>query len=161
VAVGDLNKDGKLDLVVAGQTSYLTTYISPYGGTFYETFNFGYANVLIGDGKGGFTAEDPHRLSTAEPGPIQVADFNKDGNPDMAVADQDLNSVAVLLGDGSGGLGIEADYATSAYASSLAVGDVNGDGKLDLVTPDGAGNSVGVLLGNGNGTFQAVKYTPV
>ena len=161
VAVGDLNKDGKLDLVVTGQTSYTTTYFGPYG-TYYNTVDTGYVNVLIGDGSGGFTGGSPQQLNSTAPDSVQVGNFGN-GNLDVAIANPDLNSVAVLLGNGDGTLGAETDYAVGSGQVSLAVGDVNGDGKLDLVTANGNDATVSVLLGNGdaNATFQTAKTTTV
>ena len=157
VAVGDLNKDGKLDLVVTGQTSYTTTYFGPYG-TYYNTVDTGYVNVLIGDGSGGFTGGSPQQLNSTAPDSVQVGNFGN-GNLDVAIANPDLNSVGVLLGNGDGTLGTETDYAVGSGPVSLAVGDVNGDGKPDLVTANANDDSVSVLLGNGdaNGTFQAAR----
>src|SRR5262249_20112956 len=69
VVVGDLNKDGKLDLVATGQTSDTTTYYGYYGGKYYNTFYQDYANVLLGDGSGGFTPGDAHALGSGPRGP--------------------------------------------------------------------------------------------
>jgi hypothetical protein len=159
VAVGDLNKDGKLDLVVTGQTSY-TTFYSGYYGTYSTTVYKGYVNVLLGNGSGGFTAGTPQQLNTSDPTSVQVGDLGN-GNPDVVTANPDLNSVGVLLGNGNGALGAETDYAVGAGPVSVAVGDINGDGKPDLVTANVNDNTVSVLLGNGNGTFQAAKPSPV
>jgi hypothetical protein len=165
VAVGDLNKDGKLDLVVTGQTSYSQQYyiIGGYGGSYgpyYRTVNQGYANVLIGDGSGGFTAGTPQALNTASPTSVKVADLGN-GNPDVVTDNPDVNLVGVLLGNGDGTLGTETDYAVGSGPQSVAVGDINGDGKLDLVTANVYGDSVSVLPGNGDGTFQAAKTSTV
>jgi hypothetical protein len=159
VAVGDLNKDGKLDLVVTGQTSYTTAYFGYYG-TYYSTVYKGYANVLLGNGSGGFTAGTPQALNSSDPTSVQVGNLGN-GNPDVVTANPDLNSVGVLLGNGAGALGAETDYAVGSGPVSLAVGDVNGDGKPDLVTANVNDNTVSVLLGNGSGTFQAAKTSPV
>src|SRR5262249_50856567 len=64
VVVGDLNKDGKLDLVATGQTSDTTTYYGYYGGKYNTPFYQNNANGLLGDGGGGFTAGDAHALGS-------------------------------------------------------------------------------------------------
>jgi hypothetical protein len=92
---------------------------------------------------------------------VQVGDLNADGKPDVAIANADLSSVAVLLGNGDGTLGTEADYSAAASPVSVSLGDVNGDGNPDLVTANGYYDSVSVMLGNGDGTFQAAKSSPV
>src|SRR5207245_629625 len=85
---------------------------------------------------------------------IKIADLNGDNNPDLIVADSSFGgSVAVLLGDGSGGFGAPTLSSSGAgYAYSLAVADLNGDGKPDLVVGS-ANPSVSVMLGNGVGGF--------
>jgi hypothetical protein len=95
---------------------------------------------------------------------VAVGDFNNDGIPDLAVADEGLNpvgGVSILLGNGNGTFQPAVNYAGGAQLVSVAVGDFNGDGLLDLAVVEGAqtGGSPGVsvLLGNGNGTFQAAR----
>jgi hypothetical protein len=90
-----------------------------------------------------------------DPSAVITADFNGDGNLDLAVAGLASSSVAILLGNGDGTFQNPVDYTTGPYPESLVTGDFNGDGWLDLAmaTDNGLG-SVSVLLGNGNGTFQ-------
>jgi hypothetical protein len=79
MAVADFNGDGKPDLAIANRKSNNVT-------------------VLLGDGKGGFTQApgSPFPVGT-EPSSVEVADFNGDGKPDLAVADHKSNNVTVLL----------------------------------------------------------------
>src|SRR5579883_3121059 len=63
-----------------------------------------------------------------------VGDFNSDGHADLAVINQNSNTVSVLLGSGNGSYGPKTDYATGTTPTSVVVGDFNGDGKLDLAT---------------------------
>lgn len=90
-----------------------------------------------------------------------VGDFNGDGRPDIATANQGSNNVSVLLQNSDGSFQAAVNYAVGNGPSSLQVGDVNGDGKLDLVLIDSGDNTIGVLLGNGDGTFQTQKVTTI
>src|SRR5262249_187882 len=100
-------------------------------------------------------------------------DLNRDGIPDLAVANvgnfEDVfqgGSVAVLLGNGDGTFQTPVSYAAGLGPESIRVGDFNGDGIFDLVVTNcgelvhnGQGDSVTILLGKGDGTFQeAVPY---
>jgi hypothetical protein len=87
-----------------------------------------------------------------DPQAILTADFNGDTRLDIAVVNNDSNTVSVLLGNGNGTFQTLVNSTTGAGPRSLAVGDFNADGKLDLATAN-LGN-VSILLGNGNGTFQ-------
>lgn len=112
-----------------------------------------------------FAASGPQYLfnrvdypSGAAPTGVAVADFNGDGRPDIAVANQADNTVSVFLGQANGTLGPKLDLATASSPMAVAVGDFNGDGKPDLAVAAGCGVGCGlvsILLGNGDGTFSA------
>jgi Calx-beta domain/FG-GAP-like repeat/FG-GAP repeat len=94
---------------------------------------------------------------------IVTADFNNDGNLDLAMTTQDAmtgrGAVSVLLGDERGGFGPAIHSAAGSGLDALAVGDFNTDGNLDLATTDSAG--VAVHLGNGDGAFQPPVQVPL
>jgi hypothetical protein len=137
VAVADLNKDGKADLIVANRGGNSVT-------------------VLLGDGNGGFVNSQTVPVGQ---GPVRVgvADFNGDGVPDVAVSDSGDNTVGILLNTGGGTLDTPIFTAVGSGPQGLAIADFNHDGKADLVVADSVGNAFGVLLGSGNGTFQPVQ----
>jgi hypothetical protein len=91
---------------------------------------------------------------------VAVADFNRDGIPDLAVANvgqppsTDQGSVSVLLGKGDGTFQPAVNYPADISPFSVAVADFNGDGIPDLVAANFFSDNVSVLLGNGDGTFQ-------
>src|SRR5450755_3751910 len=86
----------------------------------------------------------------AQPGQMVSADFNRDGNLDLAVVDPDTGGVSILLGNGDGtfttgkGLPIPDPY-------TLATADVNGDGIPDLLVQQWDEDFM-VFLGKGDGT---------
>jgi len=84
---------------------------------------------------------------------VVVADFNGDGNADLAVGNAADNTVSVLLGKGDGTFQPKVDYPTARAPGVLAVGDFNGDGKPDLVVTASIDNKVSVLLNKGDGTL--------
>ena len=137
VAVGDFNKDGKLDLAVSAGNAVC---------------------VLLGNGDGTFQKGVDYPLGGAGFG-IAVADFNGDGNPDVAVIGGANSYEAVLLGNGDGTLQRPTFYPAGNLPETIAVGDFNADGIPDLATGDYNGSSVSILLNDGEGGFQpAVTY---
>lgn len=86
---------------------------------------------------------------------MAVADFNGDGNLDLATVSGSFSSssVSVLLGKGDGTFAPAVNYST-AYSGPVSVvaADFNKDGKIDLGVLAG---TVSILLGNGDGTFQS------
>ena len=86
-----------------------------------------------------------------------AADFNGDGVPDLAIADE-YNAVDLLLGNGDGTFKPAMVYPTAGSAQFIAAGDFNEDGKLyDIAIAVPAiipGPKIEILLGNGDGTFR-------
>ena len=93
-------------------------------------------------------------------GPVAIAqgDFNKDGKPDLVVANYSDNTVGVLLGTGKGTFGAEKTFHAT-NPNYVGVADFNGDGNLDILTVAYNFNSMGVLFGNGKGGFGAQVST--
>jgi len=114
--------------------------------------------ILLNAGNGTFQSPVEYPIA-ANPEGLVVADFNNDGNLDLAVSDHD-GFVSVLLGNGDGTFQAKKDSNSAPFALGLAAGDFNGDGKLDLaVAISNPKAQVLVLLGNGDGSFQSpVSY---
>ena len=91
-----------------------------------------------------------HRDFGAGNGPVSVAvgDFNGDGRPDLAVANNGSNNVSVLLGNGDGSFQAAQNFGAGSAPSSVAVGDFNSDGALDLAVANSGSNNVSVLINN-------------
>lgn len=98
-----------------------------------------------------------------KPAAAVVADFNGDGKPDLAVANNTDGTVTILLGNGDGTFtpAAKSPIAVGAGPDALVVGDFNVDGKPDLAVANGGAGTVSVLLGNGDGTFTAASGSPV
>jgi uncharacterized repeat protein (TIGR01451 family) len=130
IATGDLNGDGKLDVVTAG---------------FFESR----VSVLLNDGHGGFLPAAQYDAGSTT-WALAVGDFNGDGKLDL------VTSMAILLGNGDGSFQPPIDYWSppGSVAGFLAVSDFNGDGKLDLAVSSYEMGSLFILIGNGDGTFQ-------
>jgi len=148
VALGDFNGDGRPDLAVAN----------------YSSNN---VSILLGNADGSFKAANPTRYAAgSSPRSVAVGDFNRDGKPDLAVANHYSGGVSILLGNGDGSFKAAASYGAGYNPVIVAVGDFNGDGKQDLAVANGDSNTVSILLGNGNGSFQAAtsieaSYNPI
>ena len=91
---------------------------------------------------------------------VQVADFNGDGNADVAIPLNGPDEVVVYYGNGSGGFSAGQVFGAGSYPHALAVGDFNEDGKVDLAVAatSGADYGVEILLNNGAGGFQSSVF---
>ena len=110
--------------------------------------------VFLNDGNGSYNNFTIHPLPNANrPSTNESADFNQDGNIDIAVGSTSNATVNVLLGDGAGGFISIDNYTASSGVRGLTTMDLNGDGWIDIVTTNRNGNNVALLLNNGDGTF--------
>jgi hypothetical protein len=141
IAVGDLNGDGKPDLVSA----------NPNTDTSRDT-----VSVLLNRGYGSFQAKRNYRTG-ADPVAVAIDDLNGDGKPDLATANLGADTVSVLLNRGDGSFVDKRDYRTGGLPQSVAIGDLNADGKPDLATTNLDAGNVSVLLNTGDGSFQAKR----
>ena len=127
IAVGDFNGDGKQDLAVLNKSD-------------------GTVSVLLssGDSSGTFTTKSTVSVGSG-PSCIVVGDFNKDGKADLAVTNQNDNTVSILLGNGDGTFAAPAIVHVGSAPTSLAVGDFSGNGNVDLAVANSGDNSVTIL----------------
>jgi hypothetical protein len=118
--------------------------------------------VLLGNGNGTFTAAPGSPIAVGtRPLSIAVADFDRDGQFDMAVADFSDSAVSVLLGNGDGTFRSHGFTRVGAQPSAVAVADFNSDGKPDLVVANRLSSSASLLKGNGDGSFVLTRNLPV
>jgi hypothetical protein len=147
VAVADLNNDGKLDVVL--------------------TSNMGTATTFLGNGDGTFQSPIP-TFSGNFTEFLALADFNRDGNVDVAFADYSPTAgpgvlAAAGLGTGNFSTSNTVTLNTAGGTRVVAVADFNGDGWPDIVSADAVGNKVSVFLnltGVDSGALQFVPVTP-
>ncbi len=151
--MGDFNGDGNPDLAVTDWNCV------PNHDDYEEICGAGTVSILLGNGDGSFQPAVDYSTGTA-PISLVVADFNRDGKLDLAIANQADSTVSILLGNGDGTFRSDT-YATApqfpptTYSYSygpLVIGDFDGDQKADLAVA--CWGTVSVLLGNGDGTFQ-------
>lgn len=82
---------------------------------------------------------------------VRTADFNQDGNPDLAVLGE--NGLSIWLGNGTGGFTLAHTYDVGPDPTGLTVADLNGGKSPDLIVGNAFGDVL-VLLSEGNGAFQ-------
>lgn len=145
VSVGDLNGDGYPDFLFLGLPSNGLDGVD--------------ATVLLANPGGGYQALPSFEVSGGlyPYASAALADFNKDGKLDAAVAS--ASAMGILLGNGDGTFQQQVTYG-STTPSFVAVGDFHGNGNIDVVTADTSGDTVSLFPGNGDGTFGYAASFP-
>ncbi len=147
LAIGDLDGDSDLDIVVPGGFE---------------------AEILINDGSAGFTlADEPARVPVAfQVYDIELRDLDGDGDLDIAASLYAGGSsrLGVWLNNGDASFGDGAAYDARAdgegfgyYSTSVALGDLDNDGDLDAVVGNEYWSAYALLRNNGDGTFAPLE----
>lgn len=153
LAVGDMNQDSKLDVVVANDEPNQVV------------------SVLCGDGAGGLGARIDSANQGISPSDLALGDLDGDGKLDVVLGDGS-GYVTVWKGQGEGVLSPPVQWVQVGAGmegiglAAVGVAEVTGDGKLDVVTANGSqdqttGNTVAILQGMGDGTLALPRYLKV
>jgi PKD repeat protein len=156
MALGDLNEDGSVDVVLAhphrmGPTDHVL--------------------VLFGDGQGNFGEKllrsessllqvRENLMGDAGDGPVSLAvgDLNGDAHLDVVTANAISKDLTVLWGDGQGSLAPPKRISLGhRFPSLVRLADLNQDTHLDLIIGNSFPAKLTVLLGKGAGEFEAPR----
>ena len=150
IASAYLNADNNLDVVTADEPAN-------GGGASLSTIS-----VLLGNGDGTFQPKVNYTGCNKGESALRIvlADFNRDGTPDIALACSDGTNggLVVILGKGDGTFLTPTFYPTGD-AASIAIGDFNDDGLLDIALTDNSQQNVDFFQGKGDGTFTQETTT--
>lgn len=143
IAAGDLNGDGKPDLIVGDQDNESLA-------------------VLLGSGDGRFAeAEGSPFFINALAEDLELADMNGDDLLDVAIANHDVSRLSVLLGNGRGQFSASPhspiNVNSRPHPHGIAVGDFNQDGTMDLATESWENDELIVVYGNDAG-FSSLPH---
>jgi hypothetical protein len=138
--LADLNGDGRCDIVAPNMVERGVT-------------------ILAGDGHGNFRGADrPPYPAGPSPFAVGAADVNRDGKPDLVVAnysgqitDPSGDGLTFLLNDGRGGFWLGPRIPTGRASGDVEAGDVDGDGYADAVTANGGSQNLTVAFGGPDG----------
>jgi len=184
VALGDVNLDGDLDVVLTnGDAQSISVALGNGDGTFRSPMIYPAGvhpwslavarfaqgvppDIVVGnysddtitvfrnDGTGALQPASTHGVLT--PQALALADFDGDDHADVAVASFSADEVTVIMSDLARDFVFTAQtFATGVGPYSIATDDLDEDGNLDLLLANKRGTSLSSLLGNGDGTFRA------
>jgi hypothetical protein len=144
LAIGDLNKDGRLDITVVNSAANNT-------GVFFAFGSEPFAGMISYTTRVG-----------SQPHSVAIGDLNNDGWSDIVVANYGADNVGVLLGGLNGIFHPIITYPTGSGSApySVAVFDCNSDTYLDIVVTNSETDNITIFFGYDNGTFAiAATYS--
>jgi len=152
IALADVNKDNKLDLVTCNATD-------------------NDISLAFGDGRGGFTRAPQSFPVGPSPYPFGLGDVNNDGSPDIVATATATGpsrreqlplsrALTLLVSDGKGGFSPRQLPIRTGESWFAAVADLNGDGKQDILATHHEMSALTVMIGDGRGGFTEANGSP-
>ena len=152
LAVDDINRDGKPDLITCNSTD-------------------NDISLAFGDGRGNFTRAPQSYPVGPSPYPFGVGDVNNDGSPDIVATATATGpqrreqlplsrALTLLLSDAKGGFSPRQLPIRTGEPWFAAIADLNRDGKPDIVATHHDQSAVTVMLGDGRGGFTEANGSP-
>ncbi|CAF3821681.1 unnamed protein product [Adineta steineri] len=130
IAVGNINNDTYLDIIVANEQTNTIMIFQGYGN--------GTITLLSIYSTGADSA----------PSSLSIKDLNNDNYLDIAVTNFNSNEIVVFIGSNKGNFSKLNSYALgyNARPKSVTIGDINNDGLYDLIVANYGTNYVEILL---------------
>jgi hypothetical protein len=152
LAVADINRDNKLDLITCNNAD-------------------NDISLALGDGRGNFTRAPQSFPVGPSPYPFAVGDVNNDGWLDIIATATATGpsrreqlplsrALTLLLSDGKGGFSPRQLPLRTGESWFAAITDLNNDGKPDVVATHHELNAMTVMIGDGRGGFTEASGSP-
>ncbi|MFM7193698.1 MAG: FG-GAP-like repeat-containing protein, partial [Bacteroidota bacterium] len=152
-SIGDLDSDGKPDLIV---TNYTSNTVS----VFKNTSVIGTIDVNSFSAKIDFP-------TGGNPSGSSIGDLDQDGKPELIVTNRTSASVSVFKNNSTGGsigtvsFATRVDLPTSLDPWRVSLGDMDGDGKSDLIIANSSGGTVNVIRNQSSaGSISGNSFAP-
>lgn len=145
VVTADVDNDGDLDFITPNFNG------SSIGSS---------VSVCLNNGSGVFGSKLDYPVGS-QPRGVVMADFDADGDLDLATSNYSANTVSVRLNNGSGSFSGTTELPAGIRPQSIVAADLDGDGDLDLLSSNEIGGTVNFHANNGNATFSPRPDIPV